>query len=371
MKVVVISCLPFFILSAFACEVKNEKPTVIEKPVMQKAVIEPDVNEENIVEVEKVEITEPETEPSTKAEEIKEATKAAIPTAKEVKQTSEQVTEKVKEQKSNSIPTRETPKEPKADSKPKESELSFHPENEIPSEHPQVVEEVGARSDTKDEETKEPANQNTWMHQDFDDLLAKYVTKAGKVNYKGLKGELAKLDGYLDQLGSADISSLGKDDKLVFWINAYNAFTIKKILNNYPLGSITDLDGGKPWDVKWIDIDGRKLSLNNIENDIIRPEFSEPRIHFAVNCAAKSCPPLMNRAWKSSTLEADLSAQTKAFLSNGSYNTISAGSASVSKIFEWYAEDFADLSAFLSKYSIFQGSKSDITYQEYDWSLNE
>ncbi len=379
MKIVLVLCMPFFILSALACEVKNDKPILNEKAVVQEAVIDSDINKKDAVvkdklETEEAEIKEPVAKPSAQTSKVIEVKETSTP-VEVVKQTSKQVKEKNKEQNLDAKPIkaadRKVNKEPETDSKPKESELSFVPENTIPSEHSQVVEEVASGSEAEKEETKEPLKQNTWMHKDFDDLLKKYVTKAGKVNYKGLSGVSDKLDGYLSMLSRTDISSLGKNEKLVFWINAYNAFTIKKILDNYPLASITDLDGGKPWDVKWIDLDGRQLSLNNIENDIIRPQFSEPRIHFAVNCAAKSCPPLMNRAWKASTLEADLTTQTKAFLSDGSYNTITSSSAAISKIFEWYAEDFSDLGAFLSKYSTFQGSSSDITYKEYNWSLNE
>ena len=115
----------------------------------------------------------------------------------------------------------------------------------------------------------------------------------------------------------------------------------------------------------------KTLSLNDIENEIIRPTFKEPRIHFAVNCAAKSCPPLLNKAWTASNLEANLEKQTKAFINNSKYNTISSGSAQVSKIFEWYAVDFGDLRTYLNKYSNTKlSSSASINFAEYDWQLN-
>ena len=146
----------------------------------------------------------------------------------------------------------------------------------------------------------------------------------------------------------------------------------KLILDNYPTSSITKLKGGKPWDVKWIKLGSKTYSLNNIENDIIRPEFKEARIHFAVNCAAASCPPLLNQAWTPSNLEANFEKQAKAFVNNSAYNKISASKVQVSKIFEWYAGDFGDLIAYLNKYSTTKINKSaKVSYLEYDWALNK
>ena len=124
-------------------------------------------------------------------------------------------------------------------------------------------------------------------------LLRKYVNSSGKVNYKGFKSDKSKLDAYLKELENNPIQeNWSKAKKMAYWINAYNAFTIKLIVDNYPISSITKLHGGKPWDVKWIKLGGQTYSLNNIENDILRPKYKDARIHFAVNCAAKSCPPL-------------------------------------------------------------------------------
>ncbi|MEM9887727.1 MAG: DUF547 domain-containing protein [Bacteroidota bacterium] len=209
-------------------------------------------------------------------------------------------------------------------------------------------------------------------HSTWNTLLQKYVSSTGKVNYAGIKGEKGKLDTYLDNLKSNPPSnSWSRNQKLAYWINAYNAFTVKLIVDNYPVRSITDLHGGKPWDVEWINIDGKNYSLNNIEHDIIRPQFNEPRIHFAVNCAAKSCPPLLNKAWTADNLNTYLNMQTRKFINNPSTNKINANSVQVSKIFDWYGNDFGNLINYLNKYSKTKIKEdADVSYLEYNWQLN-
>ncbi len=159
---------------------------------------------------------------------------------------------------------------------------------------------------------------------------------------------------------------------MAFWINAYNAFTVKLIVDNYPISSIMKLDNGKVWDRKWINIGGKTYSLNNIENDILRPQFKDPRIHFAVNCAAKSCPPLLNRAWTAANLESNFEKQARAFINNPEFNKISAKEVEVSKIFDWYASDFGNLIDYLNKYSSTKiNANAKVKFREYDWALNE
>ena len=219
---------------------------------------------------------------------------------------------------------------------------------------------------------KSPSSKTTLplSHDLFDELLKKHVSVDGKVNYNGFISDMGKLDEYLSRLTEAKVADFSRNEQLAFWINAYNAYTIKFVTDNWPVSKITDLEGGKPWDKKWIKLDGRTLSLNNIENDIIRPQFNEPRIHFAVNCAAKSCPPLMNKAWTSSSLKRDLKARAKAFINNPTYNQISSETLSISKIFEWYAKDFGDIKTYISQFSTTEIAKAELKYMEYDWSLN-
>jgi hypothetical protein len=210
-------------------------------------------------------------------------------------------------------------------------------------------------------------------HEAWDKLLQQYVSAAGKVNYEGFKKDKSKLEAYLETLKkNPPQAAWSNAEKMAFWINAYNAFTIKLIVDNYPLASITKLDGGKPWDVKRISIGDKTYSLNNIENDILRPQFKDARIHFAVNCAAKSCPPLLNRAWTAANLEANFEKQAKAFINNPQFNKISEKSVEVSKIFEWYAADFGNLVAYLNKYAATKiNANAKIAFKEYDWGLNQ
>lgn len=211
-------------------------------------------------------------------------------------------------------------------------------------------------------------------HSSFDALLRAHVSASGKVDYNAIKTNVSALDKYLGYLSqNVPASTASKNERLAFWINAYNANTIKLIVDNYPVNSIMDLYGGKAFDKKWIKIGGETLSLNDIENNKIRAKFNEPRIHFAVNCAAKSCPPILNKAWTADNVQATLEARTKAFVNDASYNNISKGSVQISKIFEWYAKDFPnDIVSYLNKYSstsISSGAK--VGYIEYDWALNK
>jgi len=209
-------------------------------------------------------------------------------------------------------------------------------------------------------------------HSIFDGLLKAHVSASGVVDYAGLKSKEAELDKYLKNLENhGPETTWNRDQELAFWINAYNAYTIKLILNNYPVASITDLHGGKPWDVKWINLNGKTLSLNNIENDIIRPKYNEPRIHFAVNCAAKSCPPILNAAYKAKSLESQLESQTKKFVNNSKFNTLGKNAIEVSKIFDWYGVDFGSVASFFVRYADTTVKPSaKVSFKEYDWSLN-
>lgn len=210
-------------------------------------------------------------------------------------------------------------------------------------------------------------------HEGLDSLLQKYVTEAGNVNYKGFQTDKKALDIYCQLLANNPVQDdWSREEKMAYWINAYNAFTIKLIADNYPTKSILNFDGGKTWDVKRIKLGDKKFSLNNIENDILRPQFKDPRIHFAINCAARSCPPLWNRAYTAENLDSILEIRTKTFINDPKFNTISASKAAVSKIFEWYAADFGDLKEYLNKYAATQlKSTATVAFREYDWGLNE
>ncbi len=207
----------------------------------------------------------------------------------------------------------------------------------------------------------------------WDELLQQYVSTDGRVDYQGLKSAEAMLDKYLARLAtSVPGPSASRTEAMAYWINAYNAFTVKLILDHWPVRSIRDIHGGNPWDVKWIELGGKKYSLNQIEHDILRKRYKDARIHFAVNCAARSCPPLYNRAYTAENLDAVLDQRARAFINDPRYNRISPDRAELSKIFEWYRKDFGDLVAYLNRYSevkLRPGAK--IRFLEYDWSLND
>ena len=210
-------------------------------------------------------------------------------------------------------------------------------------------------------------------HLAWNSILSYAVSEDGKVDYSKMKAKKADLAAYIQTLSeNTPTDQWTRNEKLVYWINAYNALTVQLIVTNYPVKSIKDLDGGKTWDVKRYTLGGKKYSLNDIENNIIRP-MGEPRIHFAVNCAAKSCPPLLNRAFIAYKLDAQLESQAKKFVNNTQLNNIKAGEAKVSNIFNWYKEDFSGgITTFLNKYSTTKlTAKAKISFMDYDWGLNE
>lgn len=221
-------------------------------------------------------------------------------------------------------------------------------------------------------------------HRPFDELLQKYVDEGGMVNYKGLATERPKLKSYLRMLEANEPrEEWSQDQKLAFWINAYNAFTLELVLTNYPVASIKDIGAAikipfvnTPWDIKFIKIGDDEKDLNNIEHGIIRKKFDEPRIHFALVCAAVSCPKLQNKAYLAETLDAQLTDAAKDFLSDPAKNEVkSSSNAELSKLFSWYRGDFTkktSLEAFISQYSDTKLEKgADLDFKDYNWALNE
>ena len=209
-------------------------------------------------------------------------------------------------------------------------------------------------------------------HSLWTSFLQKYVTTNGNVNYKAIKTNEAKLNTYLNQFVKiAPQESWSKNETLAYWINAYNAFTIKLIIDNYPIKSIKDIKN--PWDKKFIPINGKMVSLNYIEHDMLR-KMNEPRIHFAINCASVSCPKLLNKAYLPETLDSQLDVATKTFI-NSENNSIKQDKLALSKIFKWFAEDFkkkGSLIDFLNNYSKTKiNSNPKIVYFVYNWDLNE
>jgi hypothetical protein len=223
-----------------------------------------------------------------------------------------------------------------------------------------------------DETINSPMMETKIDHLAWDALVRKNVGSNGKVSYKGFKSSATELNNYLAELSKeAPGSDWSKNEKLAFWINAYNAFTVKLIVDNYPLKSITDLS--KPWDTKNINIAGKMYSLGGIENDILR-KMNEPRIHFAINCASMSCPNLLNKAFLADKMSSQLALVNNSFFADGTKNDFSSKTIKLSKLFDWYSVDFAkgDVIKYINSNRTEQLSdKTKISYLEYDWSLNE
>ncbi len=248
------------------------------------------------------------------------------------------------------------------------------------------VKEVVKKPVIKEPVVKQPAPTNvppkqpvstpkkpTLSHDTWNQLTGKYISSAGKVNYSGIKGNQKLLNEYIQVLeNNPPQSSWARGKTIAYWINAYNAYTIKLIVDNHPVNSITDLDGGNPWKVKRIKIGGKTYSLDQIEKEILIKQYKEPRVHFAVNCAAKSCPPILNKAWTASNLETNLERSTRNFINNTAFNDVSnAKNIKLSKIFDWYAGDFGDVISFVNKYASSPvKSNAKISYNEYNWGLN-
>ena len=219
-------------------------------------------------------------------------------------------------------------------------------------------------------------------HELWNKLAKTHVSESGQVNYKGFLEDSVTLNQYLDLLSQnhPNKKNWTKDEQLAYWINAYNAFTVKLIVDNYPTKSIKDIKNGIPfvstvWDIKFIKIEGATYDLNNIEHGIVRKQFEEPRIHTALNCASISCPKLRNEAFTANRLEEQLDDQMKYFVNNPVKNKITADHLQLSKLLKWYKGDFTkkeNLIDFLNKYSDVKINKdAKISHLDYDWNLNE
>ncbi len=225
----------------------------------------------------------------------------------------------------------------------------------------------------------------TEINQQYRGLLQSHVAD-GMVDYHGFKKDEKVLDQYLDALNLTDPETLSQDEKLAFYINAYNAYTIKLILDNFdekkPPSSIKKIGSlfTSPWKISFAKVAGNVYSLDNIEHDIIRKEWNEPRIHFAVNCASRSCPPLISEPYRGESIDAQLETSTKAFLADRRMNYLEGETLFISSIFKWYAEDFKDdPRQFILDHTEGEmherlaqlGKNVKIKYLDYDWSLND
>jgi len=214
---------------------------------------------------------------------------------------------------------------------------------------------------------------STFSHSRWNKLLQQFVSENGNVYYQKIREDRFQLDIYIDHLShNLPTEEWSKNEKLSYWINAYNALTIDLILRNYPTKSIKNIKD--PWDQRLWQFGDKWINLNDIEHKILR-KMNEPRIHFAIVCASISCPKLQNEAFTANNLEEQLTNATKEFLADTSKNELSKDNIKLSKIFKWFKKDFeqdGSLIDFLNQYSDVSISNSaKKNYTDYNWDLND
>lgn len=210
-------------------------------------------------------------------------------------------------------------------------------------------------------------------HDKWQKLLQKNVSEKGNVNYLGFKKDKTELKEYINYLSENQPTEKWiKNDKLAYWINAYNALTVDLIIRNHPTKSIKNIKD--PWDQRLWQFGDKWQNLNDIEHKILR-KMNEPRIHFAIVCASVSCPKLQNEAFTAANLEEQLTNATKEFLADTSKNELSKDRIKLSKIFKWFKGDFeqnGSLIDFLNQYSDVEISdKAKKDFKDYNWDLND
>jgi len=235
----------------------------------------------------------------------------------------------------------------------------------------------------------EAAAPDTVRHAAWSALLEEYVAPGpngvNRFDYAALKADSddrAALERYIAGYESLDFDTLDRDAAFAAWANLYNAVTVRHILERYPLGSIRDgyLFGG-PWKDVTVIADGGEISLDAIEHDVLRVEWDDPRVHYAVNCASIGCPDLLNRAWTGETLDTDLDAAARAYVNHPRGVTVREnGTLKVSRIYKWFREDFGGsddgVIAHLRQYAdadLRPALAGDVRIRghQYDWSLND
>lgn len=226
-------------------------------------------------------------------------------------------------------------------------------------------------------------------HSLFTQVLEAFVDDAGNVAYARLKENPEALVQYLQLLAATDPATLSEDEQIAFWINAYNAYTLKLIIDKYPVSSILRTVGipipklNMPWLKKIATVGGEVYTLDQIEHEILRKQFDEPRIHFGIVCASISCPALRREAYTGAELDTQLTEQALLFLNDPGKNQIqdATDTIRISKIFDWFEEDFTGTHDSVQPYlaQFFTGEVREtlrmegyrIRYMDYDWGLND
>ena len=221
------------------------------------------------------------------------------------------------------------------------------------------------------------------------DRVLKARVKNDRVDYAGLKADSKDLDAWLKNAGGvteAEFNRWSQPQQLAFLMNLYNAATLRLIIDNYPLKSIKDIGSlfKGPWKQEVVPLFGKTVTLDHLEHDILRKKYAEPRLHFAIVCAAKGCPPLRAEAFVPDKLNEQLDEQGRIFMGTKEKNRFDAkgGTLYLSPIFKWFSEDFEKKSGSVTKFvtpffppevqkQIQAAKSSDIRYTDYDWSLND
>lgn len=233
------------------------------------------------------------------------------------------------------------------------------------------------------------ASTETVDHGDWGKLLAAYVRSApdgvNRVDYRRFKAQgYGALRDYLAKLQAVKVSSLRRDEQFAFWANLYNAATVEVVLKSYPVASIRDIGGGVfskgPWKLKLVKVEGIELTLDDIEHNILRPVWRDPRVHYAVNCASIGCPNLPRAPFAGATLSAQLSAAAREYVNHPRGFSVSGGSIKASQIYSWYAEDFGGNATSVLRHArgYARGELANalkdattISGYDYDWRLND
>lgn len=234
------------------------------------------------------------------------------------------------------------------------------------------------------------SSKKTVNHSQFSRLLKAYIKRdkngLNRVDYKGFKNKQSDLKAYIKSLEAVKVTSLSRSEQFAYWANLYNALTIDVVLEAYPVKSIKDIDispgifSNGPWGKKLVTIEGTKISLDDIEHQILRKVHKDPRVHYAVNCASVGCPNLQTEAFEASKLEAQLEKAAKDYVNSNRGVVVKGNRLSISKIYVWFKKDFggndAGVLAHLKKYAAPE-LKTKITKigsinsSFYDWTLND
>ena len=239
-------------------------------------------------------------------------------------------------------------------------------------------------------EKHDPQSTATIDHAAWDSILKSYVRPGpdgvNRFAYSRVSAaDMKNLDTYIDRLAALPISTFNRQEQFAYWINLYNALTIQVVAIHYPVGSIREIDlkdgssNDGPWEPKILEIEGEKISLNDIEHRILRPIWQDPRIHYAVNCASIGCPNLRRDAYVGETVNRVLESAARDFVNNSRAVSFDAGDLIVSSIYIWFRPDFGGSDdGILSHLRRYAGPTlkaklaqiESIADHRYDWGLN-